>query len=55
MDSKALAKEVFADALEASLLKKFISKYCSLKENILSVGSKKYGNPPKHKTVVAQI
>jgi len=27
MDSKALAREIFADALEASLLKKFVSKY----------------------------
>jgi len=28
MDFKALARKIFADALEASLLKKIISKHC---------------------------
>jgi len=37
MDSRVLAREIFADALEASLPKNFISKHCSLEKNILYV------------------
>jgi glycerate 2-kinase len=42
MTSKALARKIFTDALEASLPKNFISKYVHLDGSILSVGSDKY-------------
>jgi glycerate-2-kinase len=42
MDSKTLAREIFSDALEASLPKNFISKHCRLEQNLLYVQSDVY-------------
>lgn len=42
MPSQNIAKEIFYDALEASLPKNFISKYCTLDENILTVCEDNY-------------
>ena len=42
MSAKQLAKEIFEDALQASLPKNFISKYCKLDANILHIGDDSY-------------
>ncbi len=42
MSYKSIAKEIFSDALEASLPKNFVGKYCQLDGNVLSVCSDNY-------------
>jgi len=42
MQGKKLAEEIFSDALEASLPKNFISKYCTFLEDRLSIGGDVY-------------
>lgn len=42
MSHKTLAKKIFSDALEASLPKNFISKYCKLQNNSFVVGADAY-------------
>jgi glycerate 2-kinase len=42
MSSTKQAREIFSDALEASLPKHFISKYCSFEREVLSVGEDSY-------------
>lgn len=42
MSNKTIAIDIFKDALEASLPKNFISKYCKLDDAVLSVAEDKY-------------
>lgn len=42
MDNKSIAREIFKDALEASLPKSFISKYVAIKGDTLNVGDDSY-------------